>query len=144
MCFRSNVCKLMLYFVWKMKCYKNVILQRLFKTCIFLYYICYPHKKKNITVILPVGLYGCETWCWGRHLGLKRNETVSLEENAQWCASCYAVTKHYGSYIQEGWDWWGTWHVRETGELHLGFWRGNPKETNHLEDVGIDGRITVT
>ena len=25
--------------------------------------------------------------------------------------------------------------------MHAGFWRGNLRETDHLEDLGIDGRI---
>jgi hypothetical protein len=27
------------------------------------------------------------------------------------------------------------------GEVHTGFWWGNLKERDHLEDPGIDGRI---
>jgi len=26
------------------------------------------------------------------------------------------------------------------GEVHTGFWWGNPKERDHLEDLGVDGR----
>jgi hypothetical protein len=26
-----------------------------------------------------------------------------------------------------------------TGDVHTGFWCGNPGKRNHLEDVGIDG-----
>jgi len=56
-----------------------------------------PTLKKM--VILPIGLYGCGTWHW-RCLGLKRDQAISLEENVEWRASCYAVTKHYGSYMK--------------------------------------------
>jgi len=36
------------------------------------------------------------------------------------------------------------WHVWETGELHTGFWwGGNLRERDHLEDLGIDGRIIL-
>jgi hypothetical protein len=27
------------------------------------------------------------------------------------------------------------------GEVHTGFWRGNLREGEHLEDPGVDGRI---
>jgi len=29
------------------------------------------------------------------------------------------------------------------GEVHAGFWWGNLKERDHLEDIGIDGRIIL-
>jgi hypothetical protein len=29
------------------------------------------------------------------------------------------------------------------GEVHIGFWRGNLKERDHLKDLGIDGRINL-
>jgi hypothetical protein len=28
-------------------------------------------------------------------------------------------------------------------EVYTGFWLGNPKERDHLEDPGIDGRIVL-
>ena len=28
--------------------------------------------------------------------------------------------------------------------MHTGFWRGNPREGNHMEDPGVDERITLT
>ena len=33
------------------------------------------------------------------------------------------------------------WHVSGRGKLHTGFWRGNLRERDHLESVGVDGRI---
>jgi len=30
-----------------------------------------------------------------------------------------------------------------TGELHTGFWWGEPRERDHLEDLNIDGRIIL-
>jgi hypothetical protein len=32
----------------------------------------------------------------------------------------------------------GIW---ERGDVHTGFWRGDPRERNHLEHISIDGRI---
>jgi hypothetical protein len=35
------------------------------------------------------------------------------------------------------------WHAWETGEVHIGFWWGEIKERNHLEDQGVDERILL-
>ena len=35
------------------------------------------------------------------------------------------------------------WHVWETGEVHTGFWWGNLREGEHLEDLGADGEDNV-
>jgi hypothetical protein len=32
-------------------------------------------------------------------------------------------------------------HVACMGELHTGFWWGNLRERDHLEDPGVDGKI---
>ena len=29
------------------------------------------------------------------------------------------------------------------GNVHTGFWWGNPRERDHLEDLSIDGRIIL-
>jgi hypothetical protein len=34
-------------------------------------------------------------------------------------------------------------HVLETGEVHTGFWWGNRREGDHLEDAGVDEKITL-
>ena len=33
--------------------------------------------------------------------------------------------------------------VWETGEVHTGYWWGNLRERNHLEDLGVDGKIIL-
>jgi hypothetical protein len=33
------------------------------------------------------------------------------------------------------------WHVWGRGEVHIGFWWGDLRERDHLEDLGIDGRV---
>jgi hypothetical protein len=35
------------------------------------------------------------------------------------------------------------WHEWETGELHIGFWWGDLRQRDHLEDLGIDERIIL-
>jgi hypothetical protein len=37
----------------------------------------------------------------------------------------------------------GMWHVLGRGEVCSGFWWGNLRETDHLEDPDIDGRIIL-
>jgi hypothetical protein len=37
----------------------------------------------------------------------------------------------------------GMWHVWETGEVHTGFLWGDLREREHLEDLGVDGRIIL-
>jgi hypothetical protein len=39
--------------------------------------------------------------------------------------------------------WWGRWHVWGTRELHTRVWWGNLKKRDHLEDLGIEGRIIL-
>jgi hypothetical protein len=33
--------------------------------------------------------------------------------------------------------------VRETDEMHTGFWWRDPKERNHLEDLCVGGRVIL-
>ena len=33
------------------------------------------------------------------------------------------------------------WHVWGTGEVHTGFWQGHLRGKDHIEDLGVDGRI---
>jgi hypothetical protein len=35
------------------------------------------------------------------------------------------------------------WHAWGRGELLTGFWCGNLREREHLEDLGADGRIIL-
>jgi hypothetical protein len=35
------------------------------------------------------------------------------------------------------------YNVRETGEVHTGFWWGNPRERDHLEDLDVNKRMIL-
>jgi hypothetical protein len=35
------------------------------------------------------------------------------------------------------------WHVWAIEEVHTGFWWGNPRERDHLKDLGVDGKIIL-
>jgi hypothetical protein len=35
------------------------------------------------------------------------------------------------------------WHYGGTGEVHTGFWWGDLREGDLLEDLGVDGRIIL-
>jgi hypothetical protein len=35
------------------------------------------------------------------------------------------------------------WHVWETREVRTGFWWGDLREIDYLEDVGVDGTIIL-
>jgi len=35
------------------------------------------------------------------------------------------------------------WHVWKRGEVHRGLWWGDLRKRNHLEDIGVDGRIVL-
>ena len=39
--------------------------------------------------------------------------------------------------------WAGTYHIWGRGEVYTGFWWGNLRARDHLEDAGIDGRIIL-
>jgi hypothetical protein len=35
------------------------------------------------------------------------------------------------------------WHVWEAGEVHKGFWWGDLRKRDHLEDLGLDERTIL-
>ena len=37
----------------------------------------------------------------------------------------------------------GMWDIRGRGMVHAGFWWGNLRERDHLEDLDVDGRIIL-
>jgi hypothetical protein len=62
----------------------------------------------------------------------------------------YLLLLAYGVYVMaslvvqtEECDGPDMWHVRRRGEMHTGFWWGNLKEGDHLEDLGVDGEDRI-
>jgi hypothetical protein len=35
------------------------------------------------------------------------------------------------------------WHVWGRGEVHTGFWWGDPREKDRMQDLGVDGRVIL-
>jgi len=50
-------------------------------------------------------------------------------------------TKCYSGNLIKKIETDGTCDIWETGEVHAGFWWGDPMEGDHLEDLGLDGKI---
>ena len=112
-------------------------------------------------VILPVVLYGCETWS----LTLREECRVRVFENR-------VLRRMFGSKGDEVTGEWSKLHNEELndlycspnivrviksrrmrwaghiermgrGEVYAVFWWGDLRERYHLEDPGVDGRIII-
>ena len=81
------------------------------------------------TIILPVVLYGCETWS----LILREERRLRVFENR-------VLRRVFGPKRDEV---TGEWKKLHGGEVCTGFWWGNPRERDHWGDPGVDGRIIL-
>jgi hypothetical protein len=110
------------------------------------------------TVILPVVLYGCETWSLTlrEEHGLRVFENRVLrrifgpkrEEDGSWrklrndeLHNLYSSPNIVRVSKSRMMRWAG--HLARTGEVLKGFWLGGPKGRDHWEDLGVGGRITL-
>jgi hypothetical protein len=108
------------------------------------------------TIILPVVFYACETWS----LTLKEERWLRVFENR-------TLRRIFGPKKEEITGEWRKLHEEELysspyiiraiksriirwaghvarmgrGEVHRGFWWGNLRESDHLEDPGVNERI---
>jgi hypothetical protein len=108
--------------------------------------------------ILPVVLSGCVTLyltlkkehrlrVFGNRvlrniLGSKRDEVVEEWRNGGDSLSVL-LTKYSHYQIKKNELGGAMHHVWETGDVHTRFWWGDLRKRNHLEDLGIDRRITA-
>jgi hypothetical protein len=54
----------------------------------------------------------------------------------------FTIIYNCRSYREEL-DGRGMYHVWGKGEAYTGFWWGNPRERDHMEGSGVDGRIIL-
>jgi hypothetical protein len=101
------------------------------------------------TIILPVVLYGCETWS----LTLKKEQRLRVFKNSvlrrifapkrddvtgEWRRlHSEELNDLYSSSIvwaikPRRMRWSGMWHVWGRGQVHTGFWQGHLREGDHL------------
>jgi hypothetical protein len=110
------------------------------------------------TVILPVVLYGCETWSLSlreehrlrvfENRVLRRIFGPEEEEDGSWrklhndeLHRLYSSPNIFRVIKSRRMRWVG--HVAHMGEVFTGLWLGGPKGRDHWEDVGVGGRITL-
>jgi hypothetical protein len=112
------------------------------------------------TVILPVVLYGCETWSltWGEEHRLRVFENRVLrrifgpkrEEDGSWrklhndeLHSLYSSPSIIRVIKSRRIRWAGHVACMGRGEVFKGFWLGDQKARSHWENLGVGGRITL-
>ena len=113
--------------------------------------------KIQRTIILPVVLYGCETWTLTlreerrlrefenrvlrRVFGPKRDEVTGewRKLHNEELSDLYYIPNIVRVVKSRRMRWEG--HVARMGEVYKGFWWGNLRERDHLEDPGVERKI---
>jgi hypothetical protein len=112
------------------------------------------------TVILPIVLYGCETWSLtlGEEHRLRVFENRVLrrifgpkgEEDGSWrklhndeLHDLYSSPNIVRVTKSRRMRWAGHVARMGRGEVFTGFWLGGPKTRDHWEDLGVGGRKTL-
>jgi hypothetical protein len=113
------------------------------------------------TVILPVVLYGCETWSLTlreeyrlrvfENRVLRRIFGSKREEHASWrklhndeLHSLYSSPNIVRVIESRSTRWAGRMARMGKVEVFTGLWLGGPKVRDHWEDLGVGGRITLS
>jgi hypothetical protein len=123
---------------------------------------CQKNLKIKIykTVILPLVLYGCETWSltWGEEHTLRVFENRVLrrifgpkrDEDGSWrklhndeLHSLYSSPNIVRVIKLRRMRWVGYVACMGRGKVFTVFWLGGPKVRDHWEDLGVGGRITL-
>jgi hypothetical protein len=112
------------------------------------------------TVIFPVMLYGCETWSLTlteehrlrvfenrvlrRIFGPKRKEDGSWRKlHNDELHSLYSSPNIVRVIKSRRMRWAGHVERMRREAVFTGFWLGGPKAIDHLQDLGVGGRITL-
>jgi len=117
--------------------------------------------RKYRIIILPVVLYGCETWSLTmreerrlrvfenrvlrRVFGPKRDEVTGewRKLHNEELSDLYCSQNIVRVNKSRRFGWAGRLARMERGEACTGFWWGNLRGRDHLEDSGFDGRIIL-
>ena len=77
--------------------------------------------------------------------GLKRDEVTEewriLADGELY--DLYTSQNIHHAIRKEECDGWVMWNVRESREVHTGFWWGDLRERDNLEAIGVDGRVIL-
>ena len=113
------------------------------------------------TILLPVVLYGCETWSLTlreerrlrvfenrvlrRAFGPKRDQVIGewRKLHNEGLSDLYSLPNIVRVVKSRRMRWVGHVARMGRGEVCTGFWRRNPRERDHWGDPDVDGRIIL-